>query len=193
MAQNRITRGGASRRALLIACCCALLAALLAACGGGGKPTTSVPDREADAKTLNELLSRQLGAVRAYEAVLPRLRGPDLAMAREFRGQEQAHADATLKALRGLGAEAEAEAEPIDVSAGRGRAGALTFLGELESASVSLEMKEIGKLTGSWPRVLVATMAANQAQRLVLIRRALGAKPLQTIPTPFESGVTTAP
>ena len=36
-------------------------------------------------------------------------------------------------------------------------------------------------------------MAANQAQHLVLLRRALGAKPLETIPSAFETGETPAP
>jgi hypothetical protein len=35
--------------------------------------------------------------------------------------------------------------------------------------------------------------AANQAQHLVLLRRELGAKPLQAVPEPFEDGETPAP
>ena len=36
-------------------------------------------------------------------------------------------------------------------------------------------------------------MAANQGQRLVLIRQALGAQPSELIPEAFETGETPAP
>lgn len=190
MALNRIMRGRSLRRALLLGATVAALAGGLIACGGDGD---SAVDPEADARVLNEILARQLAAVEAYGEALPALRGDELATAREFRSQEQEHVDATTKTLRGLEAEADPPAETIEVGDLETRRDALEFLYELESATIDAELSAVAKLTIAWPRPLVAAMAANQAQRLVLIRRALGAAPLEAVPEAFETGETPAP
>lgn len=183
-------RGRSVRRALLLAAVFAALAGSLAACGGDGESTV---DPEADARVLNEILARQLAAVEAYGEALPALRGAELAAAREFRAQEQEHVDATMKTLRGLEAEADPPAETIETDELKTPQEALEFLYELESATIDAELAAVGKLTIAWPRPLVAAMAANQAQRLVLIRRALGVGPLESVPQAFETGETPAP
>lgn len=191
MAPNRIMRGLPMRRALLLGAVLAALTGCLLGCGddGGG----SAVDKDADVGVLNEILGRQLAAVVAYGQVLPALRGADLAAAREFRAQEQEHVDATTKTLRGLDGEADPPAETIEVGEMETRRDALEFLYVMESATIDAELNAVGKLTISWPRPLIASMAANQAQRLVWIRRALGAKPLEAIPEAFETGETAAP
>jgi Ferritin-like domain len=190
MAMNRITRGRGVRRALLPAIIVAGLSVGLLACGDGGG---SAVDKDADVRVLNEILARQLAAVEAYGVALPVLRGAELAAAREFRSQEQEHVDATTKTLRGLDGEADPPAETIEADDLETRRDALAFLYELESATIDAELSAVGKLTIGWPRPLIAAMAANQAQRLVLIRRALGAKPLEAVPEAFETGETPAP
>ncbi|HET7121869.1 MAG TPA: ferritin-like domain-containing protein [Solirubrobacterales bacterium] len=192
MAPNRITPARSVRRALPLVLV-ALAVLVLAGCGGGSGPTTAVPDRNVDAEVMNELLTRQMAVVVAYKEALPVLPEPERAAARRFRGQEQEHVDATLKALRGLGDDAEPGAETIEAPPLRDPGDALRFLYEMESATIDLEVNAITRLTGDWPRGLVATMLGNQAQRLVLIRRGLGAKPLQSIPSAFEDGTTPAP
>jgi hypothetical protein len=191
MAPNRIMRGHVVRRALLVAALAGLLAATLSACGGGGSSTAT--DKERDVKVLNEILGRQLAAVEAYGRVLPGLHGADLAAARQFRAQEQEHADATTKTLRGIGGESDPPAEKIEASDLKTRADRLEFLYEMESATIDAELNAVSRLTIDWPRPLIASMAANQAQRLVLLRRALGAAPSATIPSAFETGETPAP
>jgi hypothetical protein len=190
MAPNRIMRGRSLRRALLLGAIAASLAGGLVACGGDSDSTI---DLEGDAKVLNEILARQLAAVEAYGEALPALRGAELATAREFRSQEQEHVNATMKTLRGLEAEADPPAETIEVDELKTPREAFEFLYELESATIDAELSAIAKLTVAWPRPLVASMAANQAQRLVLIRRALGSEPLETVPGAFETGETPAP
>lgn len=194
MPPNRITTGGAVRRALL-ALAVALLAAALTACGGegDGEPTTAVPDRELDAEILNGVLSRQLGVVEAYERTLPQLRGRALTLARKVRAQEQEHVDAVLKALRGIGADADAEPEEIESAGARTQADRLRYLYELEAATIDAELRAISELTGSWQRALLATIVANQAQHLVLLREALGAASLEAVPSAFEDGTQEAP
>ena len=178
------------RRALALGAI-TLLAAALFGCGGdGGAPAV---DKEADVEVLNEILARQIAAVDAYGEALPALRGANLTAAREFRAQEQEHVDATTKTLRGLEAEADPPAEAIEAGDLATPGDALRFLYELESATIDAELSAVAKLTIAWPRPLIASMAANQAQRLVSIRRALGAKPLATVPEAFETGETPAP
>jgi rubrerythrin len=193
MAPNRITRGGAARRALLTAASCALAAAALAACGGSGGTTTAVPDKAADAETLNNVLARELAAVRAYERTLPLLHGPALASVRRFRAQEQEHVDAVVKALRGLGEVAAPEREEIESEGVKTPADALGFLYEVESVSVANDLRAISHLTAPWPRSLLGSIAANQAQHLVALRRALGASAAESIPEAFEDGTAPPP
>jgi len=179
------------RRALALGAVAAGLAASLAACGGD--EDTSAVDPEADAAVLNEILGRQQAAVAAYGEAMPALRGPELAMARRFRVQEQEHVDATTKTLRGLEEPADPVGEMIETGDLATSDDALDFLYRLESATIDAELNAVSRLTVGWTRPLVAAMAANQAQRLVLIRRALGAAPLETIPEAFETGETSAP
>ncbi len=181
------------RRALLLALAALAAAALLGACGSGGGTTTAAPDKAADAEVLNQILGRQTAAVAAYDHSLHGLGGQALELARLFRAQEQEHADAILKALRGLGAKAEPVSEEISASGLESEAEYLNFLYELESATIEAELSGVVKLTSASPRSLLATTAANQAQHLVLLRRLLGAKPIETVPAPFENGTTPAP
>jgi hypothetical protein len=178
-------------RRALVSALLAPLAVGLAACGGGGGSSST--DRAGDVEVLNEVLGRQLAAVEAYEQFLPVLHGADLALARTFSAQEQEHVDATTKTLRGFEAEADPPAEEIEF----GRLGSprelIELLYEMESATIDLELNAVGRLTIGWPRPLVASMAANQAQRLVLIRRALGADSFELTPDAFETGETAAP
>jgi hypothetical protein len=184
-------RGRPMRRAFLLIALVVALAVGLGACGSSGGD--SATDKESDVAVLNEVLARQIAAVEIYEQVTPVLHGADLAAARTFLAQEQEHVDATTKTLRGLDAEAEPPAEKIEF----GRLGSprevIELLYEMESATIDLELHAVSRLTIGWPRPLVASMAANQAQRLVLIRRALGAGPLESVPEAFETGETAAP
>jgi len=162
-------------------------------CGGGGTTTTAVPDKAGDAEILNNVLAREMAAIRAYERTLPLLRGPVLESAREFRASEQEHVDAVVKALRGLGEAAEPEEEEIESEDLKTQAEALEFLYEVESVSVAGSLRAISNLTAPWPRSLLGSIAANQAQHLVVLRRALGADLAEAIPRAFEDGTTPSP
>jgi hypothetical protein len=184
-------RGRLVRRALVLSFAALVLAAGLGACGGSDGSSTT--DKAADVEVLNEILARQLAAVDAYGQALPALSGADLALARRFRAQEQEHVDATTKTLRGLEAEADPPAEEIEAGDLKTPQDAMHFLYELESATIDAELHAVDKLTIGWPRPLIASMAADQAQRLVLIRRALGADAAEVVPEAFETGETAAP
>lgn len=183
----------AARRRLAVGVLVAL-ALFAAGCGGSGAgTTTAVPDKAADGETLNNVLARELAAIRAYQQTLPLLHGPLLTTAREFRGQEQEHVNAVTKALRGLGEKAEPEKEEIESEGLKTQADALAFLYEVESVSVAYDLRAISHLTAAWPRSLLGSIAANQAQHLVVLRRALGAEVAESIPGAFEDGTAPAP
>jgi hypothetical protein len=197
MARNRIIWGGATLAVLLIG-------GILAGCGGGGSSTaasseaaatTPAPARgeSADVAILDTVLGRQEAAVEAFRHVGPAL-PPRLArMTAYFRAQEQEHVDAVLKALRGLGSPAEPTAVPLDWSDLKSDRERLVFLYEVESATIDEELSAISKLEASWPRSLLASTVANQAQHLTLLRQALGAGPLASVPVPFENGTAEPP
>jgi hypothetical protein len=180
-------RGRAARRALLLCAVVVLLAAALGACGGSDS-SSGGGEKERDVRVLNEILGRQLAAVAAYGQVLPHLREGDLAAVRQFRAQEQEHVDATTKTLRGIGSEADPPAETIEADDLNTRADSLEFLYEMESATLDAELSAVGKLSIDWPRPLIASMATSQAQHLVLLRQALGARPSEVVPSAFETG-----
>jgi hypothetical protein len=171
----------------------AALALVFAGCGSGGSTTTAVPDKAADAEILNRVLAREMAAVRAYGRTLPLLHGQALASAREFRASEQEHVDAIVKALRGLGEKAEPEEEEIEKEGLKTEVDGLGFLYEIESVSIADDLRAISHLTAPWPRSLLGSIAADQAQHLVLLRRALGADAAELIPDAFEDGTTPAP
>jgi bacterioferritin (cytochrome b1) len=195
MVPNRITRGGATRPALLMIALAVVAAVALSACGSesDGSTPTAVPDKEADAGILNDVLARELAAVRAYDRTLPLLRGEALARAREYRASEQEHSNAIVKALRGLGEPAEPDAEEIESDELKTEAEALEFLYEVESVSVAYGLRAISHLTSPWPRSLLGSIVANQAQHLVALRRQLGADAAGSIPEAFEDGTTPTP
>ena len=93
----------------------------------------------------------------------------------------------------GLGAKSEPEDEEIESDELRTRADALAFLYAVESVSIDGGLRALSNLTAPWPRSLMGSIVANQAQHLVLLRRALGARPLETIPEAFENGTAPPP
>jgi hypothetical protein len=187
---NRITLGGATA-------VCLMLAALLTGCGGGGSSTTTgieaastapAPVQSADGELLNKVLARQEGVVAAYEEVAPHLAPRFAHMASYFRAQEEEHVDAVVKALRGLQAPDESEPEEIEIGELKTDEERLVFLYELEGATIDAELSAISQLEAPWPRSLLASTVANQAQHQTLLRQALGAGPLASVPVPFEDG-----
>lgn len=183
-----------------------LLVGLLAGCGGGGSsaPTSaaSVTDaaptpsaeESADADALNHVLGRQEAAIVAYGQVIPKLAPRFRHLAAYFRAQEQEHVDAVLKALRGLkSAAAEPSEEAIDVGDLQTDRERLEFLYAVESATIDQELSAISSLEASYPRSLLSSTVGNQAQHLTLLRQALGAGPLASVPAPFENGTAPPP
>lgn len=179
-----------------------MLAALApAACGGGAESTETVDtaalereaEREADVATLNRILGRQRAAIDAVDRTLASMRGRNRVLALRLRTQEEEHTVAILEALRALDGVEEVEPETIETVPLRSEAERLAFLYEIESATIEDELAAIASLDSASARTVLASTVANQAQHLVLLRRALGAEPGEWVPAAFESGATPAP
>jgi hypothetical protein len=207
MTGNRITLRGAKRPQGRLTAGAALLVVLLliAGCGGGGAGSTTTaapvtdatpapsPEEAIDGEILNKVLGRQEAASAAYAKVISSLSPALSRRALIFRRQEQEHIDAVLKAMRGLKVTAEPVEEEIAVGEMKTEPERLEFLYEVENGTIDEELSAISKLEASWPRSLLASTVANQAQHLVLLRQALGAGPLASVPEPFENGTTAPP
>lgn len=185
-------RDGAIPRVALAASLLAAFALAVAGCGGGGGREASEAEAQAaaDVEILNTAISRELATAAAYRRGL-RLRGErGAALLRELRAQALEHVNALTKAIRGLGGELDLRrAEPPALTGVRDRAGFLAFAYQLESSGVAAGLNEIADLAAPWPRSLLGSIAANQAEHLVLLRQALGGVgPREAAPGAFESG-----
>jgi Ferritin-like domain len=170
-------------------------------CGGGGDESPSASEKADDIAILNTALGYELAAVDAYTRALPLLRGETLDTARRFRAQEQEHVDAITKALRGLNGRTDPESPTelgCNANASQYMANALHPSANAAlvpvycqvSASITEDMAAVSRLTAPWPRTLITMIAANEAQQLAVLRRALGAEP---VPEAFENGETPLP
>jgi len=191
--ERRRGKGRTAARFFLLAL---LFALTVAGCGGSdsGSGSSLEAEKAADADRLNSLLARELTLVRAYGPALRLTRGGTLDLVARLRGQDQAHADAIVKAIRGVGGEMEAEAAPPEVDTPpTNRAEALYLVYGAENATLSEDFHIVPDMETGGARGLAAALAANHAQHLVLLRRALGAPAGDLIPGAFETGETPPP
>jgi Ferritin-like domain len=177
----------------------------IAGCGGGGGGASGgggaaarQSEREADGALVDTAIAREMAIVDAYDHGLSLPGGADTALLRRFRAQDQEHVDALLKTIRGLGGQVDpvkvaGEREALDFRGVKTRAAFLALAYELESKGVVGDLDEVARLSAAWPRSILASIATDQAQHLVLLRQALGATPLTSVPAPFETGTTPAP
>lgn len=164
------------------------LAVLASGCGRSGHGAATDSEKAADVEVLNAALAQELTTVAAYGRGIGLLHGPMLAVAREFRGQDQAHVDALTKAIRGLGGETEAEAGELEPPGPQSRAEALALAYEEENAALAQAQGDAAHLQLSAPRTLAAALAASHAQHLAILRQGLGAGLAASVPEAFESG-----
>lgn len=164
-----------------------------AGCGDSGEGAVTNPEKGADAEILNASIARELALLGAYTQGRTRL-GPGLQpLARQLRAQQLEYVNALTKTLRGLGGDVEAEGEELDLSAVRDQADLLTRLYELESAALAAYVEVAPRLYTDAPRRLDASLAAGHAQHLVVLRQAMGAGLVESIPEAFDGGVVPPP
>lgn len=170
----------------VLAAAAALAVLALAGCGGGGD--TGESEKASDAEVLNTALGQELTQVDAYTRGLPLLHGRLRSLGETLRAQEQEHVDSLVKELKGLEAEAEGEAEELDFSEVKTADDFLELAYELGSSALGSYINASPNLYTSAPRVLFPTIAASEAQHLVVLRQALGADLVESIPRGFDTG-----
>jgi rubrerythrin len=159
---------------------------LLAGCGGGGDTTDG--ERSSDAEILNAALAQELTQVDAYTQGLSLLHGQTRVLGQRLRSQEQEHIDALVKSIKGLEGEVDAEAEELDFAEVKTQDDFLTLAYELGSSALASYIDASPNLYTSAPRVLASSLAASEAQHLVILRQALGADLAESIPKGFDIG-----
>jgi rubrerythrin len=137
-----------------------------------------------DAAVLEAAVGLEQQAVFAYTAAAASGKlGKSEPVARLFAEQEQEHADGLTRALRNLGGSPPPKPEaPGDVpglaDAARGNAADITnFAVELETMAVAAYYDAHGKLKAPELLATGASIMANEAQHLVVLRQALGKNP----------------
>jgi hypothetical protein len=137
-----------------------------------------------DTKILSDAIALELLMAEAYQRATGALGG----IARLFRNQEHAHADALTVVLRTIGG----SAPKVDVSgrlnalaSGGGKRGTAEALIKLEDRAVKTYVEAHRNLKDARAMQLVSSILGNQAQHLVTLRDVAGQ---QKVPTAFETG-----
>jgi rubrerythrin len=162
--------------------------------GGAVVAATTVPfllgarnamaQAEGDAAILEAAIGLEQTAVFAYKAAADSGKlGKATAVATLFAKQEQEHADALIQALEGLGGKAPAKPKGVEDVEGLAKAAGgdatdiLNYAVEIETMAVGAYYDAHGKL--KTPELLSAgaSIMANEAQHLVVLRQALKKNP----------------
>lgn len=169
------------------------LAVLLSGCGEHHNPAAS-SEKGRDAEVLNVAIGQEMALARVYETVGAHLRDAEAkAIMRRYAAQEAEHIDGWTKALRGLGEELDAEAAEVDYSGLRGEDDYLRFAYEQTGDQLTHFLDDVTQLTTPAPRSFAASIAANEAQHLVVIRQLLGAGLIEAVPESFDTGEVPPP
>ena len=158
---------------------------LITACGGGSAVTKKLADEESitlatrasDIEILNDVLDLEHAAVAAYTAGIPLLSGHAQDAGAQFLGQELSHVKALTGAVTGAGGKPNRPRARYDLGNPRGQAEVLAMLDATEEALVDIYLDAIPKLSPGWLRAAVASILANEAQHISVLRAARGLAP----------------
>jgi Ferritin-like domain len=167
----------------------AAAAGLLAGCSGSKplrlKVRSGVKVARGDVAILNGLLGIEQYTIAAYTAGIPLLRRPAAKAARQFLGQELAHAQALMDLITQAGGKAAKPSASYALGNPATEPQVLALLEALEGRQLAAYVQMIPRLTPGRLRSAVAAIFANDAQHLSVLRTALGHDPF---PTAFVSG-----
>jgi hypothetical protein len=170
-----------SRRALLAGAASAAGATALAGCGG--KPLrdkirggATVPHTDVD--VLNALLGVENYAIAAYAAAIPLLkRGIGESVGKQFLSHELAHAAELTEMIKDGGGKAIRPQASYNLGNPRTAAEGLALLQLAERAQLRAYLEMIPAVAGGRIRAAVATIYANEAQHMAVLRGQLGQPP----------------
>jgi hypothetical protein len=169
-----------SRRALLAGAASAAGATALAGCGG--KPLREkirggarVP--HSDVAVLNSLLDVEHYAIAAYAAGIPLLGGTGSEIGKQFLSHELAHAVELAELVKVGGGKAARPQANYNLGDPRTAADGLALLEQAERAQLEAYLRMIPTISGGRVRGAVATIYANEAQHLAVLRGQVGQTP----------------
>jgi hypothetical protein len=173
-----------SRRVLLAGATSAAGAAVLSGCGSRPlreKIRKNVRVSVADIATLNTLLDVEQYGIAAYAAGLPLLNPSWTAIGKQFLGQELAHANEISELIKAAGAKPRRRPASFNLGHPRTHSDAIALLETAERTQMGAYLRLIPKLAGGSTRAALATIFANDAQHLAVLRSNSGQSP----PGPF--------
>jgi Ferritin-like domain len=189
-----VTEDGASRRSLLSGAGVTLgtaAALVLAGCGGRTDPGPAAvkkvppPIQELDVRILGRLLELERRTVAAYTAGIPLLGRPAARAARQFLGEELQHTGELLSLIKAAGGPPVPRAASYDLGHPRNEAEVLALLHGLERAQIVAYLDAIPRLSPGQVRAAAASVLANDAQHIAILRLAQGLPPT---PSAFVTG-----
>jgi hypothetical protein len=167
----------------------AATAGLLAGCSGSKplrlKVRSGVKVARGDVAILNELLGIEQYTIAAYTAGIPLLRRPAAKAAKQFLGQELAHAQSLTDLIKQAGGKAAKPSASYALGNPATEPQVLALLEALEGRQLAAYVQMIPRLSPGRLRSAVAAIFANDAQHLTVLRTQLGQDP---VPTAFVSG-----
>ncbi len=173
----------------MLGAACAGLAGLVAA--GCGKTTlraqvhNSAPVLDTDVGLLNHLLNLEHMGIAAYTAGTPLLPPATVKAGKLFLNDELSHAGALGGLVKAAGGKPVKPAPSYDLGHPRTGRDVLTLLHQIESAQIQAYLAALPRLEPSSVKRSVASILANDAQHLTVVRAALGRA---AVPSAFVTG-----
>ena len=165
-----------SRRGLLRAAGAGLAGALAAGCGSQSLKAqvhNSQPVLDTDVELLNELLYLEHVAIAAYTAGTPLLVSSVGEVGQLFLNHELAHSGALAWMVKAAGGDPIMPEPSYDLGHPRTSDEVLALLHEVENAQLTAYLKAIPGLAPGFVKATVASILANDAQHVAVVRAAL--------------------
>ena len=138
-----------------------------------------------DVQILNAALALERRTVAAYTAGIPLLPWSMAKTAKQFLNEELQHTGELLALIKAAGGIAPPRADSYAIGHPHDAGGVLRLLHQLESTQIAGYLRAIPRLSPGPLRAEVASVLANDAQHLSILRLAQGTNPL---PSAFVTG-----
>ena len=178
-----------SRRGLLRAAGAGVAGVIVAGCGGGSSLKAQVggaqPVLHSDVEMLNHLLDLEHWAIAAYTAATPLLPPATVKAGQLFLNDELSHAGDLAGLVRAAGGKPIKPRPSYPLGHPRGSGEVLGVLHTVEQALITAYLDAIPRLRPGTVKQQVASIFANDAQHLAVVRAALH---LPAVPSAFVTG-----
>jgi bacterioferritin (cytochrome b1) len=177
-----------TRRGLLRGAGAGVAGVLIAGCGGQSlkaQVSNSKPLLQSDVDLLNHLLHLEHMAIAAYTAGIPLLEQPTAKAGQLFLNDEMSHAGDVAGLVRAAGGKPIKPEPSYALGHPRTSQEVLKLLHDVENAQIAAYVDAIAVLRPGTLKQQVASILANDAQHIAVVRAALGQP---AIPSAFVTG-----